>query len=230
MWIGVPDSFLSLNSQAYHIILKHIIVADFRPGQRLSEKELMDKLQMGRTPVREALLRLRQEGLISVVPQSGTYVAKIDIKVANSARFIRESIETRIICESAQLTITPPEQAEFTYILQNQKFYKEQKQYRKFFREDDNFHKKFYQLTNHQQVWDWLQTINMQLNRFRMLSLQDEDLPWERLIRQHQQILDTVKNHDASAAQNLITEHLRIMLVEQKRLKAKFPEYFEQTN
>ena len=69
-----------LTGQAYDLILKKIIDAEYEPGQKISEKKIEEDLQIGRTPVREALLQLRQESLINVIPQSGTYISKIDLK------------------------------------------------------------------------------------------------------------------------------------------------------
>lgn len=218
-------STMNLTTQAYQIILKRIINTTYFPGQRLSEKDIVEELNIGRTPVREAILRLRQEGLIETVPQSGTYIAKIDLQFATSARFVRESIETRIISDAAikndELAITKLET-----LLANQKLFSKTKQYENFFAADESFHKEFYIMTNHRQVWDWLQTINIQLNRFRMLRLKTMELPWNNLIKEHEQILNSVKNHDSHEASRLIANHLHLMLDEEAILLDSFPDYF----
>ncbi|MCP9312468.1 GntR family transcriptional regulator [Liquorilactobacillus satsumensis] len=217
------NSLVSLKLQAYATILKKIINTEYKPGQRISEKELGEELNIGRTPVREALLQLRQEGLINVVPQSGTYITKIDLEVAVSARFIRESIEIRIIKEAAA---TAPASPRLHTILNNQKFFSKQKEFERFFAEDEAFHEEFYRMTNHQQVWDWLQTINMQLNRFRMLRLKVVELPWKTLIDEHQKILTAVEQHKPAEAERLIENHLHLMLDEEGALLKAFPNYF----
>lgn len=216
---------MNLNLQAYTTILKKIINTTYTPGQKISEKELIAKLNIGRTPVREALLRLRQEQLIDAIPQSGTYITKIDLKVAASARFIRESIETRVIKEAAA-TNDEFAIAKLNTIIANQKFFSQKKQFEKFFAEDEAFHQEFYQMTGRQQVWDWLQTINMQLNRFRMLRLKVEELPWDNLITEHINILNAVKNHEPEEARRLIANHLHLMLDEEDTLIKTFPDYF----
>ena len=78
-------------------------------------------------------------------------------------------------------------------------------------------------MADRQQVWDWLQTINMQLNRFRMLRLTIEELPWEGLIQEHIAILRAVKNHEPDEAQRLLTKHLNLMLDEENDLLRVFP-------
>ena len=216
---------MNLNLQAYNIILKKIINTTYKPGQKISEKDLVKELNIGRTPVREAILRLRQEGLVAAIPQSGTYVTKIDLQVAADARFVRESIETRVIREAAN---TSDELAinKLNTIIANQKFFTKQRQFENFFSEDEAFHHEFYKMADRQQVWDWLQTINMQLNRFRMLRLKVEELPWEGLINGHIAILRAVKNHEADEAQRLLTKHLHLMLDEENALLRAFPNYF----
>lgn len=216
---------INLKLQAYSEILKRIINTEYQPGQRISEKNLSQELDIGRTPIREALLQLRQEGLINVIPQSGTYITKIDLQVAISARFIRESIETRVVKEATAsydtLAIT-----KLNTIIANQKFFSKQKEFENFFREDEAFHRQFYLMTNHQQVWDWLQITNIQLNRFRMLRLKVKELPWENLINEHVNILKAVKNHDPEEAERLIANHLHLMIDEKDALLHTFPDYF----
>ena len=211
---------MNLNLQAYNIILKKIINTTYKPGQKISEKDLVKELNIGRTPVREAILRLRQEGLVAAIPQSGTYVTKIDLQVAADARFVRESIETRVIREAAsasdELAIN-----KLNTIIANQKFFTKQRQFEKFFSEDEAFHHEFYKMADRQQVWDWLQ-----LNRFRMLRLKVDELPWEGLIHEHIAILRAVKNHETDEAQRLLTKHLHLMLDEENDLLRAFPNYF----
>lgn len=62
----------SLQSQAYQAIRKQIIYADLEPGRKISEKALEEHLAIGRTPIREALIQLRQQELVYTIPQSGT--------------------------------------------------------------------------------------------------------------------------------------------------------------
>ncbi|MDN7144813.1 GntR family transcriptional regulator [Liquorilactobacillus mali] len=218
------NTFMNLHDQAYKIILEKILTAEYEPGQKISEKEISDELEIGRTPIREAILRLRQEGLISVIPQSGTYVTKIDLKVATSARFIRESIETNVIKEVALKSDVKTDQLHV--IIDNQKHFSKQKQFEKFFSEDEDFHHEFYTLSGHDQVWEWLQTINTQLNRFRILRLKAANLPWNTLIQEHENLLKAVETHNVDAAESLISNHLHLMLDEEETLIKVFPDYF----
>ena len=61
------------------IIRDKILYLDFKPGQIILDTEIANSLQVSRTPVREALLFLKQSGFINIYPQSGTFVSLIDI-------------------------------------------------------------------------------------------------------------------------------------------------------
>ena len=222
----MTESTYNLQSQAYQKILDKILRNEYLPGQKISQKNLESDLEMGRTPIREALLRLRRDRLIYSVPQSGTFVTKIDLDAASNARFIRESLERKIVAEAAQLPnnfmIT---QAHDSLILQER--YAKNGEFNLFFDADETFHRSFYLATDHAQVWTWLQTINIQFNRFRWLRLSVSELPWQTLIDQHRDILTAVENHNADQAEALTAKHLHMMEKEELSVIATFPEYFD---
>ncbi|PAD77131.1 MULTISPECIES: GntR family transcriptional regulator [Paenibacillus] len=80
-----PIKRLSLRDEVYHALKKSIITLELQPGQRLSDKELADQFGISRTPVREALKRLEDEGLIGSLPGSSTFVAPIQFEEAKHA-------------------------------------------------------------------------------------------------------------------------------------------------
>lgn len=220
------ESPFNLQNQAYRQILDNILRNKYTPGQKISQKNLEERLQLGRTPVREALLRLRRDGLVYMIPQSGTFVTKIDLDAAINARFVRENIERKIIIEASELQ----KNLLFTQAydaIKLQKKYAANAEYNFFFDADEEFHKSFYLATNHAQVWDWLQTINIHLNRFRWLRLTLSELPWENLIIQHKEILTAVEEHNSKLADIKITEHLHLMLDEEKEVVNTYRDYFD---
>ena len=184
----------NLTSRAYEEILKKIVFTDFKPGEKISEKKIEATLGIGRTPVREALLQLRQEGLIKVIPQSGTYVSKINLKVVLDARFIRASVERRIMREAASQSLTSNQLNYLNQIIDRQLQSQKADDFPDFFKYDDQFHQFFYLVTDHELVWNWLKKINVPFNRFRYLRLKVANLSWEGLIHEHQAILAATKN------------------------------------
>lgn len=94
------------SDQAYHLLRQHILTFAQVPSQKISETKLTIDLPYGRTPIREAILQLKSEGLLTVVPQFRTYIAKVDLQVAEQARYAREQIEPQIM-RDALTRLTP---------------------------------------------------------------------------------------------------------------------------
>lgn len=217
----------TMKDQVYNIILHRIINLYYIPGQKISEKDLVKELKVGRTPIRESILQLRQEGLVNAIPQSGTYISKINLKMAKDARFMRESVEVKVISEAVKVL----KDSDFTLLKQNIERQtlaeKENNKLERFFNEDEAFHHYFYTITSHEQLWIWLQLINMNLNRFRFLRLKNKDLSWDSLINEHLDLVNALAAKDESKSVHLVSLHLHRMLDEEPQLLKAFPEYFE---
>jgi DNA-binding GntR family transcriptional regulator len=78
-----------------------ILTNVLRPGERLSENEISASLGVSRQPVRDALIRLGEAGLVRALPQRGTEVTRIDLQSVDSGRFLREAAELAVIREAA---------------------------------------------------------------------------------------------------------------------------------
>lgn len=217
----------NLTGQAYQILIKKIIEADYVPGQKISEKKVEADIGIGRTPVREALLQLRQENLLDVVPQSGTYISKIDMKEVLDARFVRTSVEQRIMRNAAALDITAEQQVHFQHILDQQEIVMKNGDFPAFLASDDEFHRYFYVITDHAHIWEWLKKINIPFDRFRFLRLKVEGLSKKDLLNGHRAILNAVQAKDINEVERLTANHMHRMLTEEDSLISAFPTYFE---
>src|SRR3546814_10410480 len=74
-----------------------------KPGEMLSEQEIADRLNVSRSPVREAFIKLGEAGLVRILPQRGTLVVKISQHSVEDARFIREAVECAVAREAAKI-------------------------------------------------------------------------------------------------------------------------------
>ena len=164
MHIGEQET--SLQDQSYHTIRRKIVYLDYKPGEKLGVKQLCDDLDMGRTPVREALVRLAQEGLVRTVPQSGTYVSPINLTLAESACYIREHLEKQVIVECcARATSAGIEQLDRAIALQEKAMAEEDRI--GFFLSDNLMHHMIFSIACRSTVWSWLEATNADLERFR---------------------------------------------------------------
>lgn len=215
----------SFQVAAYDRIRQDIILCKLAPGQKLSARLLEESLGLGRTPVREALVRLGQEGLVSTIPQSGTYVSKISMQSAENALYMREHLECSVAMECcARIDQTGCETLEGILALQDKAL--RNRDSAAFYVHDNAFHKELYHIAGRDQVWDWVQSCNTDLQRFRWLRTQVEELDWADIERQHIALYAAISNKDTHEAAYLTSAHLHLMSAEQDSVRAAFPCYF----
>src|SRR6266478_3271447 len=90
----------------YATLRQDIVTLRLMPGEKLSENELAMRFGTSRAPVREALIRLVDDGLIDVQPQRGSFVSRISLRAMERARFVREALEVAIISQAAERGIS----------------------------------------------------------------------------------------------------------------------------
>lgn len=214
-------------TRAYEQIKELILKDQLQPGQKISKKELVHITGIGDTPVREAILRLQKEGLFSVIPQSGTYVSKINLQEVYQARFVRENIE-KIVMQEVCDVITAEQLNELDKMLKIQGVFFEAKDTHRYFSLDEEFHRFFYEIANKTFVWQWLQQMNTALNRYRYLRLEVEELGWENILAEHHQILTALKEKDKEQIALIVSKHIHKVNEDASAVIKTFPDYFEE--
>ncbi|MFV0560929.1 MAG: GntR family transcriptional regulator [Enterococcus sp.] len=216
----------SLQYQAYLAIRRQIIHSDLEPGKKVSEKTLEETLSIGRTPIREALITLRQQGLVDTIPQSGTYISLIDLNSANNARFMREHLEKQIMLEScAKMDLQKKRILET--VLSEQEKAVTKKDARSFFHNDNLFHEVCFEIAGREEIWHWLEEHNTHLERFRWLRVTTKELKWNKIMNQHYDLFHALTHQNPEEASFLTSMHLHLMLDEQKTVVDAHPNYFK---
>ena len=138
--------------QAYSVLRDAIVCGELEPGRQLSENELAELLAVSRTPVREALIRLRDDRFVQIVPQLGTFVTHISEAGVADAQFIREALEcaaVRIAAERAD----EEDLAALDGIVARQREVRDADDYDRFYALDDEFHAALMELSGHGIAW-----------------------------------------------------------------------------
>jgi len=211
--------------QVRRIIEERIITSVLRPGERLSENELSNQLGVSRQPVREALIRLAEAGLVRVLPQRGTVVTRISVARVSSARFLREAVERAVVREAAGRA-TPEMLRHMRAIVTAQAEAITAENHALFLSLDDDLHRSFAAAIGHEEVWRTLQSVKLHMDRVRFLSLPDAT-PVSRLLEQHVAIVDAIAAGDPRAAEVWMCRHLAELLSSLPRLAASLPDYFD---
>lgn len=128
-----------VNQQIYRILRRDIVHCLIAPGTPLSEKEVSVRFNVSRQPVREAFIKLAENGLIQIRPQRGSYVNKISMAQVRNGSFIRQAIECAVARRAASM-ITESQCYQLEQNLHQQRIAIERKQLDDFFELDDNFH------------------------------------------------------------------------------------------
>lgn len=217
------DSFQSF---AYDKILEDIVYCRLAPGEKLSAKRMEEELNIGRTPVREALVRLGQQGLVNTIPQSGTYVSRIKLSEAENARYVREHLEKSVAVECSARA-RDEELERLSSIIDTQKGAASERDPLMFFQHDNLFHEELFRIAGRHDIWRWISSSNTDLERFRWLRVQVANLNWGTIISQHEQILEAIRSHNPDEVRYLESSHLHLMIAERTIVTTSFPDYFE---
>lgn len=228
MRISIAERALgtSARDRVYAALREAIVSAELEPGRRLSENELADRLGVSRTPVREALVRLRDDRLVAIVPQLGTFVTLIGPDAVADAHFVREALECNAIRIAAERA-TPADLLDLQANLAEQERAEEADDAEAFDRLDEALHRAICELSGREVAWRVSQRARGQLDRVRRLSLPAPGYR-RQMIDEHREVLAAVAAHDAKGAERALRHHLRMVLSHVPDIQRAHPEFFEE--
>ncbi|ADQ14347.1 GntR family transcriptional regulator [Halanaerobium hydrogeniformans] len=216
---------LSMKNYVYKILKKNILELRLKPGTNLRKEEIAETLQVSRTPIREAFLKLAEEALIDVYPQRGTYVSYIALDNVEEAKFMRQTLETAIVKLACDL-LTEDDLFKLRTNIRLQEMTSAQSDYINFFRHDNNFHRILFDACHKSNIWNAMDQMSNHLNRFRILSLQ-EKFNSKALIEEHRSIYKALEKRDSLKVENVMKEHIERVRIDANILKREHPEYFK---
>lgn len=215
----------STRDYVYETVKQQIINWELEPGTKISEKEFADRLGVSRTPVREAFMKLAQEELLGIYPQSGTMVSKVDLELVEEGRFVREKIERALIqkvCETFDEEMLFQLETNITM----QELCLEKGSYNRLFELDEEFHRLFFEGCNKLRTWNLVRQMNSHFDRLRILRLA-ANTDWDIVVSQHRKIYEHIARKEVVQAEEEITKHLTLINLEKTALKERYPGFFK---
>lgn len=209
---------------AYDGLRDALISLALPPGTVLARGALAARLGVSQTPVREALIRLQEEGLIDVVPHSATRVALIDLAHAREAQFLRLSIELEIVRRLAR-DRSPALAAELRAELARMRTLLEAGDQAGFAAADEAFHTALYAAAGVPGLRDLVRLRSGHLDRLRRLHLPEPGKA-EAVMRDHERLADAILAGNVTEAQARLRDHLSGTFAEAERLRAASPHLF----
>jgi len=215
----------STRDYVYTTLKQKIIDLQLKPNAKMSEQDIADELEVSRTPVREAFLKLSQENLVKIYPQKGTVISEIDLELVEEGRFVRENIERAIVREACEKFAEEQLfQMETNITMQNLCLKKGS--YHRLLELDNEFHQLLFAGCNKLRTWQMIQNLNSHFDRLRTLRLASNP-DWDIVVSQHERIFHHISLKEPDQAEALIVEHLKLVNYEKEEIKQDYPNYFK---
>jgi DNA-binding GntR family transcriptional regulator len=196
----------STSALIYQALRTDIVSLRRMPGDPIVEKDIGAQFGVSRTPVREAILRLAAEKLIEIVPQFGTFVARIPLDVLPEALVIRKALEDVTVRGAAERAT----RAQITALqanLHQQRDAIAAGDLDGFRQVDDAFHAAIAEAAGYPGIWPVVQSVKIQVDRYCHLTLPKPGR-MARLVREHTAICKAIADHDPDRAADKLVEHV----------------------
>ena len=209
--------------QVFERLRDLIISLGLPPGSPLSRSALAEQFGVSSTPIRDALMRLEEEGLVDVYPQHATVVSRIDIELAQQAHFLRQSLELEIV---RMLALEHGDQLidQLTRAIALQQQFAKSGDFAKFMAADDEFHQELYAGAGKSELWTLMKSRSGHIDRLRRLHLPSPGKAQD-IVRHHKLIVAAIDANEPDAAQRHLRNHLSGTLGYLAEIRARFPEY-----
>ena len=203
-----PEEYMPLREVVFLTLRRQILRGELKPGERLMEISLANKLGVSRTPIREAIRKLEHEGLVVMIPRRGAHVAEITRQELNDVLEIRKSLETLAITKACDYMtdrdIHELREAEEAFAIQ---IARRDADLTNLGEADEHFHDIIYRGTNNRRLIQILNNLREQMYRFRMEYLKDTDIR-QTLVREHDAIVKALELRDKDEAERLTALHI----------------------
>ena len=221
--LNIIDSSNSLNDVTYDAIRKDIMNMTLEPGMNVSVQKLSERYGVSRTPVREAIVRLQQSGLVEIYPQRKTVVSKIDLDRISEELFIRTSLEAAVVDKfihrcSELVGDTLQE------LINKQKKYMDKEYLTEFYSKDNRFHQLIFETAGQALAWKTAENVTFQYSRIRILHGKINGVA--SIIEGHEKILAAIRRRDSEAMRKAVIEYPNNLLAQVKSMSKQYPHFF----
>ena len=210
----------------YSDLRAELVSLQRRPGEAISEAEIALAYGVSRTPVREAILKLSDEGLVEIFPQSGIFVSRIPLAALPEAIIIRRALEettARLATERA----SPSQILNLHSILERQREASASADRESFHQADEMFHATIAEVARYPGIWKLIQQVKIHVDRYRRLTLpQTGRMP--QVIAEHEVIMSAIERHDVPGAGIAMAKHLERLLADLSATQNINPEFFDE--
>ncbi len=213
------------SARVYSDLRAELVSLQRRPGEAISEAEIALSYGVSRTPVREAILKLSDEGLVEIFPQSGIFVARIPLAALPEAIIIRKALEettARLAAERA----TSSQILNLHSILERQREASAAADRELFHQADEAFHATIADVATYPGIWKLILQVKVHVDRYRRLTLPQQGRMGQ-VITEHEVIMSAIERHDVAGAGIAMGKHLERLLADISATQNVNPEFFD---
>lgn len=200
------NDYMPLRDVIFNTLRDAIVSGDLKPGERLMEVNLAEKMGVSRTPVREAVRRLEMEGLVTMVPRKGTHVAELSVKDIMDVLEVRAALD-KLATELAAARMRPENIRQLETIHKQYIQYLQKENIQGAIRKDVEFHETIYHSSGNTKLDGVAANLREQIYRFRVLYMKDFSNA-EEVLKEHELMLNALADKDAERAGRLAEEHI----------------------
>lgn len=218
------DRSRQISPQIVEYLRERILALELAPGASLSRVEMQKQFGLSQTPVRDALMKLEEEGLVTVYPQYATLVSKIDIELARQSHFLRRAVEQEAVATLAGLG---SDVAVLRLRAANAKLaaFVDTDDFAEFLIHDRAFHKILFEEAGIEHIWPIVRRHSGHIDRLRRLNL--PNVGKARVIGQHDAIIDGIAAGDPDRAEAAMKIHLAGTLSMVDDIIRRYPDFVE---
>lgn len=213
-----------MNDVTYNRIREDIMNMTLEPGTDVSVQKLSERYGVSRTPVREAVVRLQQSGLLEVYPQRKTVVSKIDLQRVREEWFIRNSLESAVVDEFIH-NCSPLVIDTMLELIKKQKKYVDKEHFREFYKRDNRLHQLIFEVAGEELAWRTIEEVTSHYNRIRLLHTKLNGVEPSVLL-EHEQMVAAARKPDVDAMRKVVAEHSNNLLDYVKSMPKQYPHFF----
>ena len=202
------EEYMPLRDVVFVTLRRQILKGDLKPGERLMEISLANRLGVSRTPIREAIRKLEHEGLVEMLPRRGAHVAGITRQELRDVLEVRKTLEVLAITRASELMTDKDfenlkeAEAAFSHLVDCP-----DADLTGLGEADEHFHDIIYHATGNRRLIQILENLREQMYRFRVEYLKDKDVR-HLLVREHDALVDALMARDREEAVRLVKLHI----------------------
>lgn len=213
----------------FDMLKQEILSLELKPGQAISENEICSRFDVSRTPVREALRRLQEQGFVNTIPYSGTYVTLLNLDDIRQMIYMRVAVELMVMRDFMEVA-TPLLYEEIRHQIRCQELLIQEPGFEpeQFYSMDAQMHALWFCAVGRAKVWDFIQAQQLHYTRFRMLDFTTET-DFNRITEEHEELFRLLCEKDEKGLEKALKDHLYYSMKRMRHaIEVEYKDYFKE--